>query len=407
MKVPICLLLLTSIAWGQPPPQGPPSPSPDPNQPSGTSSPGTLPDTNPWHELLHRMMELMQTAAGVSPGPNTGANQNQGKQQPQQGQTQQQNQNQPSNQGQGRMQGQDQWGRGGGMGGPPTTVPPPPPQPTTQPRPIIQDCFWEGKYYRPGTDIVRGQHDRWCYVTYCDSQGNIQFWDDYNCPPNSMKPTSGHSAGRPGGGPPTPQPPTAPPSVGCNFEGRYYDVNQEISSHKVGDRCYGTYCSHDSQVIQWDDWCAAPSTSPEPPPAGAHPPILGTNQAPPPGGPRQGQGPSQGQGPRGGGPKAGPPPQKAGPPPKAAAPGQQGQGGRRGRPVQGCYHNNLYYKPNEDVIVGNIGDMCYGYYCEGDNVFVHWEDLCGHQHQPAPAPTTQATSGFGTGGGASSGFFFK
>lgn len=230
--------------------------------------------------------------------------------------------------------------------------------------------------------------------------GNIQFWDDYNCPPNSMKPTSGHSAGRPGGGPPTPAPPQ--PAAGCTHDNVFYEPGQEITTHRVGERCYGTYCSHESQVIQWDDWCVTPTT-PAPPAPPAPKPRQGKQ-----GGGRRGKagkraGKGGGAGKRGGGGGGG----KAGPiaPKSAPMPKPVPTPAPRRNPTMGCYHNNLYYKPNEDVIVGNIGDMCYGYYCEGDNVFVHWEDRCAHPTPAAPTPPPyQSNMGMG---GANTGFFFK
>jgi hypothetical protein len=46
--------------------------------------------------------------------------------------------------------------------------------------------------------------------------------------------------------------------------------------------------------------------------------------------------------------------------------------------------------------------MCYGYYCEGDNVFVHWEDRCAQQHTqsaapPVPQHQTQPANNMGFG----------
>ena len=293
----------------------------------------------------------------------------------------------------------------------PSNVPPPPEPLHLSQKPVAKDCYYEGRYYMPGSDIVRGQHDRWCYVTYCDAAGKIQFWDDYNCPPNSMKDTSSHSSGS---GRDRWQPPAhrgggghggngggpggnggggasvgggnvgggnvgggnvgdgggagrgAGGAKGCDHGGQWYGANKEISSHRIGERCYGTYCSHDARVVNWDDWCNnVPASS-------QNQVGVPTTQAPP-----------RGQGQRGRG---------------------RGRGGQRpAQPTMGCYHNNRLYKINDDVVVGTIGDLCYGYYCEGDNVFVHWEDSC--QNQPiaavqpaAPQPTTQP---------AASGWFFK
>ena len=450
-RVVVCVVMLSCVVLAQPPPRppgpggpapavpaGPPPPPggsqigiagpPPPGGPPGPVDPNAPAGANPWHELLQRMMELMQTAAGMETGPGGAVPDPNAMMGAAGG---------PAPAGSGPVVGgpsapggppkQVEYqvapagpgGPGGpaapsgpvgghvGIGGPHGPGPmsmmpsgpggPPskggPPKPPSQPKaaaPQIPDCFWEGKFYRPGSDIVRGQHDRWCYVTYCDSNGNIQFWDDYNCPPNSMKPTSGHNTGRP-------TPPQATSPRGCTHNNIAYEPGQEISSSQVGERCHGSYCSHDGQIIQWEDWCATqPPKAPNPIGGGvmgqvlpgANPPMPQQAQPTPampivrpvshpiapPQAPAQ-FAPAQ-------------PPQAAPAPPRKTA--------RRG-PKQGCYHNNLYYQPNEDVIVGNIGDMCYGYYCEGDNVFVHWEDRCANANVGAAAPVTASMPGGMTG----------
>ena len=282
----------------------------------------------------------------------------------------------------------------------PSDVPPPPKPLNVAKKPVIKDCFWEGRYYSPGSDIIRGQHDRWCYVTYCDSQGKIQFWDDYNCKPNSMRDTSSHNTGRDRWVPPGQRPSGGPPQKkGCNHKGQWYDANQDISSHRVGDRCYGSYCSRDSQVINWEDWCTNVNN------VGATPsPGRAQNQMEQ-GGGAQGQGQTQGQGQgRGQNQGMGMDRQQF----QGRGQGQgQGQGQaqgqrsfRRKQPTMGCFHGGRQYQPNEDVISGQIGDLCYGYYCEGDNVFVHWEDTCQHQNivpmdqSTTPPPVPSTTAGF-------------
>ena len=349
---------------GPPPPDrsGPPPPGqqgPQPFIPTGPGAADQPPQTgppgqqsaNPWKDLLTKMMDLLSSGVGpknISKLPSEIIDPKKGT--------------------------------------PPAGVPAPPKPfnvPTEQPK--VKDCFWEGQYYVPGSDIIRGQHDRWCYVTYCDSAGKIQFWDDYNCPPNSMRDTSTHSSGsgRDRWVPPGQR--RGPPGgrggqKGCDHGGQWYEPNMDISSHRVGERCYGSYCSQDSQVVNWEDWCTN---------------VNNVGVTPSPGrdlGAGQGQGRGQGQGQGQGGRRR----QGRG---QGRRQGQgQGGGGRRAqqpaRPTMGCYHGGRYYQPNDDVVVGTIGDLCYGYYCEGDNVFVHWEDSC--QNQPmamatAPPPVQPTT----------------
>ena len=273
-----------------------PGGGPPADQPASTS--GTQ-STNPWQDLLTRMMDLLSSGVGpknLSKVPAEIIDPKQDK----------------------------------GSGPPPTDLPPPPkPLHLTKQEPPVKDCFWEGQYYPPGSDIVRGQHDRWCYVTYCDSAGKIQFWDDYNCPPNSMRDTSSHSSGRDGWVPPGQRQTGGPPSTrkGCNHAGQWYEPNQDISSHRVGERCYGSYCSQDSQVVNWEDWCTNVNN------VGATPsPGQNINQN---GGPGRGQGQGQGTGGQGspGGHVQG-----------MRKPGRGHGGGRRAKPTMGCYHSGKHYQ---------------------------------------------------------------
>ena len=62
-----------------------------------------------------------------------------------------------------------------------TTSAPTTPLPTTTTR--RPGCFFDGKYYEPGSDINRGA-DRgsdWCYGSFCDENGNIVQWDNFHC----------------------------------------------------------------------------------------------------------------------------------------------------------------------------------------------------------------------------------
>ena len=336
-------------APGPRPFDGPPGGPPAANAPPQPASPGQQ-SSNPWQDLLTKMMDLLSTGMGpknlsqipaeiVDPkqGPNVRTN----------------------------------------AGPVPSDVPPPPKPLNVIKKRVIKDCFWEGRYYSPGSDIIRGQHDRWCYVTYCDSQGKIQFWDDYNCKPNSMRDTSSHTSGRERWVPPGQRSSGGPPhKKGCNHKGQWYEVNQDISSHRVGERCYGSYCSRDSQVVNWEDWCTNVNNVGATPSPGQSQQQIGQENA--------GQGQGQGMGMD-----------------RQQVQGQvRGQGARPKTPTMGCFHGGRQYNPNEDVISGQIGDLCYGYYCEGDNVFVHWEDSCQHQNiapvaqatQPPPMPST--TKGF-------------
>lgn len=52
-------------------------------------------------------------------------------------------------------------------------------------------CYYNGQHYSPGTVIQKGQSGTWCYITLCDSDGNILNGDDFHCTtPTTVQPTT-------------------------------------------------------------------------------------------------------------------------------------------------------------------------------------------------------------------------
>ncbi|XP_052281116.1 uncharacterized protein LOC127878629 [Dreissena polymorpha] len=123
------------------------------------------------------------------------------------------------------------------------------------------------------------------------------------------------------------------PKQGCYHNRLLYQPMDDVIVGTIGDRCYGYYCEGDNIFVHWEDVCVAPSAT-------ASASAADTS---------------------------------------SARSSVSSEGDRR---ITGCLHQGNHYNPSEDVILGHIGDICYGYYCEADNVFVHWEERCKHGHSP-------------------------
>ena len=94
--------------------------------------------------------------------------------------------------------------------GPSTTTPPTTLPPTTAPTTMLPGCLHQGKWYPQGKEISRGSDGiGWCYGAFCDEDGDVIMWDDFDCGPSSTPPTTL---------PPTTAPTTMPP--GCLHQGK-------------------------------------------------------------------------------------------------------------------------------------------------------------------------------------------
>lgn len=137
--------------------------------------------------------------------------------------------------------------------------------------PLITQCFYEGRWFPAGSIISAGRSVNWCYGTYCDTDGTVRHWDDYNCPrpgqnnpqppfPNFQQPQTTTTTTT------TPAPPTTQgfwfpttqssfANMGCFYQGRFYWPGTDIYNNRRGRRCSGAYCDWNSQVQHWSDDC--------------------------------------------------------------------------------------------------------------------------------------------------------
>ncbi|XP_045206812.1 uncharacterized protein LOC123559058 [Mercenaria mercenaria] len=169
--------------------------------------------------------------------------------------------------------------------------------------PIIKQCFYEGRWFPAGTIVNAGRTGDWCFGSYCDIDGLIKHWDDYNCPPpdkNNPNPpfpdlkklqqqkqtttttTTTTTTPRPTR-PPTIAPRTAPAGfwfptttqpfnfnfdqMGCFYRGEFYWAGQDIVNRRRGRMCMGTYCDFNGVLRHWRDDCRytlPPPTRPPP-----------------------------------------------------------------------------------------------------------------------------------------------
>ena len=124
------------------------------------------------------------------------------------------------------------------------------PTTTTRPKTTTHTgCYYEGKYYAPGSEISSGQSkaSNWCWITRCDEQGHVLNMDNFNCfttPPFTT--TMGAT-------------PTTMP--GCYYDGKYYPFGERFDEGRTGDWCYGSYCDFSGHVVMWDNWNCGGTTN--------------------------------------------------------------------------------------------------------------------------------------------------
>ena len=135
-------------------------------------------------------------------------------------------------------------------------------------------CYANGRVYPPNTEISKGvdHSSNWCYGEYCDSNGQIQNWDNFNCfttpspPPTTV--------------PQTTVPKTTIPTMfsslvtrkGCYYNGKYYPANTNLGAPDDRATKYCTKCDENGQIQHWYDYDCF-RTDPTPP--GSTPPIVG------------------------------------------------------------------------------------------------------------------------------------
>ena len=110
----------------------------------------------------------------------------------------------------------------------------------TAPLPSLS-CFFKGEYYPPGAEVESGYDadSNWCYGTYCSYDGNLVPWDNFECHPTTVPPTTEPTTSNPD----TPETTTIP--GGCLHEGKWYPPGATVSIRfdKVSDFCFVSECS--------------------------------------------------------------------------------------------------------------------------------------------------------------------
>ena len=253
---------------------------------------------------------------------------------------------------------------------------------TTTTTPIQLGCTFKGKFFVVGEEMERGFDERsnWCYGAHCGDDGQVVYWDNFNCKPTTTPGTTEIPSTTPspteiltssstaqtedstltpdkptGSSTTTPditttdsttfgcffhltttkeptttteEPTTTQPLLrGCMVNGQVYQPGQSISEgyDESSNWCYGTYCSYDSEVIPWDNFkckttTALPTTVPTK--ADTITELLTEQTTIPP------------------------------------------------FPADGCMANGKYYAPGESIDSGSDGNWCYGRYCDenGDGI---------------------------------------
>ena len=119
---------------------------------------------------------------------------------------------------------------------------------TTTPVPATTlGCLEDGIWYPPGFEISReSDGNGWCYGQYCDQNGQVVAWDDWNCGQMTITET-------PSSTPSTSPTPTTP--LGCLENDVWYPPGSEMSRGTDGEGwCFGAYCTDDGHIQLWDDF---------------------------------------------------------------------------------------------------------------------------------------------------------
>ncbi|KAK3577674.1 hypothetical protein CHS0354_018716 [Potamilus streckersoni] len=95
-------------------------------------------------------------------------------------------------------------------------------------------CIYDGRYFQPGEEISREKLGSWCFGSYCNEDGDVISWDDWNC--NIETPTINL---------PTTQQP------GCFTGDRWIQPGEVTFEGRNGSWCL---CNADGSLTSWDDW---------------------------------------------------------------------------------------------------------------------------------------------------------
>ena len=241
--------------------------------------------------------------------------------------------------------------------------------PTTVPR----GCEYEGKIYEPYESFGEGNDgEGWCYGLYCDEDGNVIPWDNFNCVSTTTpsttppKPTTLFTtfSGKPSTipKPTTNAYTTVPRSLGCEYEGKFYAPGESFGEGTDGEGwCYGLYCDDDGNAIPWDDFNCGSTTTPS-----TAPPRITTffttfSRKP------------------------------------STTPKPTTNAYTTVPRSLGCEYEGKFYAPGESFGEGTDGEgWCYGLYCDDDGNAIPWDDFnCGSATTPSttpPRPTTLFTT---------------
>lgn len=146
-----------------------------------------------------------------------------------------------------------------------------------------------------------------------------------------------------------------PTEVGCTgLDGKWYPAGSEVSRGSDGNGwCYGTYCSHDGNLIAWDDWnCKTATTGPV-----CSSPIPVPTSTP--------------------NPTTSPTPSSTTVPPPL-----------------GCFQNGAWYEPGSEISRASNGEgWCHGISCDAKGKIVAWDDWNCEDTDENPESTTKDDKG--------------
>ncbi|XP_048576288.1 mucin-2 isoform X2 [Nematostella vectensis] len=107
------------------------------------------------------------------------------------------------------------------------------------PRQQSYECYYEGKWFAPGSEIYRSSNGHnWCFGARCSYDGNVIMWDDFNCEHHLTRLALKIHRNR------------KSHPLNCYYRGRMYQTGNKIIHRSKNGKCYRAICAG-GKIANW------------------------------------------------------------------------------------------------------------------------------------------------------------
>ncbi|EDO34737.1 predicted protein [Nematostella vectensis] len=107
------------------------------------------------------------------------------------------------------------------------------------PRQQSYECYYEGKWFAPGSEIYRSSNGHnWCFGARCSYDGNVIMWDDFNCEHHLTRLALKIHRDR------------KSHPLNCYYRGRMYQTGNKIIHRSKNGKCYRAICAG-GKIANW------------------------------------------------------------------------------------------------------------------------------------------------------------